>query len=140
MRTPSTVARELEESEEPEIPAVRRLGSAAVFLLQTVASWSSGELSSPLVAAPDDAIPGVGQSHDALDEADDFQPAVTLIGGNLPGSAALAQQTIGREDAGRFSPSTDEPDHQAGDPGGDRGSIGDRGRRGDLARNGSTGR
>jgi hypothetical protein len=99
------VARQLEESQEPEIPAVRRLGSAAVFLLQTVASWSSGELSSPLAPTPDDAMPGAGQPQDVLDEADDFQPAVTLIGGNLPGSAALAQQTIGRDGAGRFSPS-----------------------------------
>jgi hypothetical protein len=99
------VARELEASDKSALPAVRRLGSAAVFLIQTVATWNSGELISPPVPSADEDHPGQDRATDALDEADDFQPAVTLIGGNLPGSAALAQQTIGRADAGRFSTS-----------------------------------
>jgi hypothetical protein len=98
------VARLLEKTEDRAVPAVRRLGGAAVFLLQTIALWSSGELGAPR-ADDDDRETHGGSSGDALDEADDFEPVVTLVGGNLPGSAALAQQTIGRKNAGRFSPS-----------------------------------
>ncbi len=98
------VARELEKTDDCAVPAVRRLGTAAVFLLRTVALWSSGELSTPW--PPGDHLQDEpGSPGDPLDETDDFQPVVTLVGGNLPGSAALAQQTIARENAGRFSPS-----------------------------------
>lgn len=69
-----------------EVPALRRTSTAATFLLDTVARWDSGELSS---AAAADASP------DPLD-ADDFEPAVTLVQGNLPGTAVLAQQALER--------------------------------------------
>ena len=88
-------ARQIDASDEGTVPAVRRVGSACLFLLETVRRWDTGELSRPLVQ------PG----EDVLDEEDDFEPVVTLVGGNLPGSALLAQQTIGRQDASRFSPS-----------------------------------
>ncbi|SDP39184.1 Fusaric acid resistance protein-like [Nakamurella panacisegetis] len=88
-------ARQIDSSDEGTVPAVRRLGSACLFLLDTVGRWDSGEL-----RAPDRAV-----HVDPLDEEDGFEPVVALIGGNLPGSAVLAQQSIGRTDASRFSPS-----------------------------------
>ena len=48
---------------------------------------------------------GDGQDPDPLDEDDDFETVVTLVSGNLPGSAALAEKSIGRENARRLSPS-----------------------------------
>ncbi len=79
---------------------VHEIAEAALQLLDTVAIWDSGALSDPATAATDS-----DQRADVLDEEDDFEPVVTLIGGNLPGSAAVAQQMIARKDAGRFSPS-----------------------------------
>ncbi len=98
------VARQLEKTEHCDVAAVRRLGSAAIFLLQTVELWSSGELSTPSAGVQAEYA-GADSVPDPLDEAEDFEPVINLVGGNLPGSAALAQQTIGRENAGRFSPS-----------------------------------
>ncbi|GGM13253.1 FUSC family protein [Nakamurella endophytica] len=71
--------------------AARRLGAAAGLLLHTVHRWDTGDW-----AVPDE---------DRWDDEDQFEPVVTLIGGNLPGSAALAAQSVIRQDAGRFSPS-----------------------------------
>ena len=104
---------------------LRRLGTAAVFLLETVALWQFGELgalpagqlrmSEPTgeegrVAdvsehGQEPRSPAGRPPADALDEEDDFEPAVALVGGNLPGSAALAQQTLLKAGAGRFSAS-----------------------------------
>lgn len=97
-----TAARQLESPTQPG--TVRRLASAAAFLLETVELWRSGDLTAslgPLDAQPADGAPA---GHDVLDEDDGFEPAVTLVGGNLPGSAALAQQTLDVE-GGRFSTS-----------------------------------
>lgn len=88
-------ARELERA-PGQHPVVRRMATAAAFLLETVAVWRNGEL-----VATDPTDPAVSQ--DVLDEDDAFEPAVTLIGGSLPGSAALAQQTLDNTDAGRFA-------------------------------------
>ena len=88
-------AHRIDSSDEGTVPAVRRLGSACLFLLQTVRRWDNGDMRDP----------GAEPGSDLLDEEDDFEPVVALIGGNLPGSAVLAQQTIGRQDAARFSPS-----------------------------------
>lgn len=90
------------ESAPAQPPAVRRLASAAAFLLETVELWQSGDLTAGREpGTPDrDELP---QGADALDEDDEFEPAVTLIGGNLPGSAALAQQTLTDDDARRFA-------------------------------------
>ena len=92
-------AREL-ESTPAQHTTVRRLATAAIFLLETVELWRSGEL---ITSAHDPGPAGPGASPsgpDALDEEDEFEPAVTLIGGNLPGSAALAQQTLDTEAPG----------------------------------------
>ena len=93
--TAEQAAHRIDTSDEGTVPAVRRLGSACLFLLETVRRWDTGELRQPDPEA----------TSDPLDEEDDFQTVVTLIGGNLPGSAVLAQQSIGRTDAHRFSPS-----------------------------------
>ncbi len=76
---------------------VQRLGSAALFLLETVAAWDVGSLTEPAPA---------GAGRDPLDAGDDdFEPAVTLVGGALPGTAKLAERSLDQADAGRFSPS-----------------------------------
>ncbi len=98
-----SAARRLEAADDAAGAAARRLGSAAVFLLETVERWDSGELGLPHPAGADGRA-AVGPGGDLLDDDDDFEPVVTLIGGNLPGSAALAQQAIGREHSGRLSP------------------------------------
>lgn len=69
-----------------DVSALRRTSVAAAFLLDTVDRWDSGELSSAVAA---------GSSPDPLDAAD-FEPAVTLVQGNLPGTAVLAQQALDR--------------------------------------------
>ena len=94
---PALAAARRLEATAGQPPAVRRLATAAGFLLETVELWRNGELT----AADPDRIATAG-AEDALDEDDGFEPAVTLIGGNLPGSAALAQQTLDNVDAGRF--------------------------------------
>ena len=71
---------------DADVPAMRRMSLAATFLLDTVARWDSGALSA--MAAPD-------TSPDPLDEAE-FDTAVTLVQGNLPGTAVLAQQALDR--------------------------------------------
>ena len=93
-----SAAEQIDLTDESNVPAVRRLASAALFLLETVRRWDSGELRSPAPAGTDGPA-------DILDEDEGFEPVVNLIGGNLPGSALLAQQTIERVDAGRWSPS-----------------------------------
>lgn len=90
-------ARQIDLTDESNVPGVRRLASACLFLLETVRRWDSGEVRTPV-------DPGA-RTADILDEDEGFEPVVTLIGGNLPGSALLAQQTIERPDAGRWSPS-----------------------------------
>lgn len=81
---------------------VRRLGRAAGVLLATVSSWDTGDWDDPDRAF--DARFGSESNWDDEDsENGEFAPVVTLVGGNLPGSAALAAQTISREDAGRWS-------------------------------------
>ncbi|MTD13290.1 hypothetical protein GIS00_04920 [Nakamurella sp. YIM 132087] len=74
-----------------ETPAVRRLSGAAGFLLDAVQQWDSGEVLR-------------GDPGDRLDDGD-FEPVITLVGGNLPGSAALAERTLDRDGAPRFGPS-----------------------------------
>ncbi|WP_170315534.1 FUSC family protein [Nakamurella deserti] len=91
------VAHALAAPDGRDVPALRRLGSAALFLLDTVGAWDSGALTDP---ARTDGSP------DPLDvEEDDFEPAVTLVGGALPGSASLAERSLDQPDAARFAPS-----------------------------------
>jgi hypothetical protein len=94
--TAVTAARQIDLTDESNVPGVRRLASASLFLLETVRRWDSGELRAPAGSSET-------SDTDILDEG--FEAVVNLVGGNLPGSAVLAQQTIGRADAGRWSPS-----------------------------------
>lgn len=80
--------------------AVRRLVWAAEDLLQLVKRWDTGEL--------EDAAGWAVNADDPLDVAEiPFESVVTLFGGNLPGSAAVAS-TVGERtaDRSRWSPST----------------------------------
>ncbi|MEP6979506.1 MAG: FUSC family protein [Nakamurella sp.] len=101
--TAERVARGLDVPASAAVPGLRRLGNAAVFLLDTIALWDTGALVGPadptLDADPLDA--------DVTDTArrDAFEPAVTLVGGALPGSARLAERSLDQGAAGRFSPS-----------------------------------
>ncbi|MET3806171.1 hypothetical protein ABIB25_003180 [Nakamurella sp. UYEF19] len=101
--TAIVMARRLQSVEDSPLAAVPRLGAAAVFLLDTVAAWDDGGLGRSTTATDRDG-PRLDGSRDPLDE-DEFEEVVTLVGGNLPGSAALAQQTLTRPDAHRLSPS-----------------------------------
>lgn len=71
---------------------VRRLRNAALLLLDTVDQWASGALLEPATESTDD-------DNDAADATYDFEPVVTLMGGNLPGSVAVATRAVaGDED------------------------------------------
>lgn len=113
--TADRVARGLEVPASATVPGLRRLGSAALFLLDTVALWDTGALVAPADPAADNSDPlddedvpdpraAAAARHDT-DPHDTFEPAVTLVGGALPGSAKLAEKSLGQADAGRFSPS-----------------------------------
>jgi uncharacterized membrane protein YccC len=78
----------------PAAAAVRRLAGATEFVLDTVEDYDSGGLRAELP----------GASADPLDDEDDFEPVVTLVNGGLPGTAALAEQSLGGATARRFSP------------------------------------
>jgi uncharacterized membrane protein YccC len=111
--------KELQAVDHCHLPAVNRLTSASIFLLDTINSWDAGQLDTrpePAGPATDRASDGAAGSgtgaaardeHDTdpLDEDDDFETVVTLVSGNLPGTAALAEKSIGRENARRLSPS-----------------------------------
>ncbi|MEO3935317.1 FUSC family protein [Dermatophilaceae bacterium Soc4.6] len=84
-------ARALQSHGHEGVVPARRLGAAAVLLLETV-----DELDHPALR-PD-------RSDEVLDDPQ-FEPVVTLFSGNLPGSAPLAEQTHAREGARRWSPS-----------------------------------
>ncbi|MDQ2758065.1 MAG: FUSC family protein, partial [Actinomycetota bacterium] len=89
-------ARALQSHGHAGIAPARRLGAAAVLLLETVDEWDHPAL------RPD-------RRDEVLDEQDDeepqFEQVVTLFSGNLPGSAPLAEQTHVRDGASRWSPS-----------------------------------
>ncbi|MEP6562514.1 MAG: FUSC family protein [Nakamurella sp.] len=119
-RTALKALKELEGVCYRRVPAVQRLISGAAFLLDIINQWDTGRLSALRGAAdrPDldrespgavgpETSPGVRheQETDPLDEGDDFETVVTLVSGNLPGSAALAEKSIGRENARWLSPS-----------------------------------
>lgn len=87
----------------------RRVGAAAGFIVETVRRWDSP----PAWASTSTgrAAHGAGpEPLDLLDEPDEpedveqFEAVVTLTGGNLPGSAALAARAVTRADAPRWSP------------------------------------
>ena len=111
---------ELEALGHCHVPAVKRLTGAAMFLLDVINSWDAGELGAqhgelhrPSTDSDSDGSADSGsggtvidqQNPDPLDEDDDFETVVTLISGNLPGTAALAEKSIGRENPRRLSPS-----------------------------------
>lgn len=119
-RTALKAVNRLEGVDHCHVPAVQRLASGATFLLDTINRWDAGQLGDGRGAPvrpgvdrdPDDSVgSGTGpdardkQETDPLDEDDDFETVVTLIGGNLPGSAALAEKSISRENARWLSPS-----------------------------------
>lgn len=87
-------ARELQATGHHGIPAARRLGAAAILLLETIDQWDHPAL------RPD-------HTDEALEEGneDDFDAVVTLFSGNLPGSAGLAAMTLDVETSRRWSPS-----------------------------------
>lgn len=103
-------ARRLQSMPDAAVPAAGRLAAAAVFLQQTLDSRPTDQRQpvDQLEAAPDPGDLGDG---DGVGVApgdpgdDDFEPAVTLANGNLPGSAAVAKQTLGKPTGGRFSSS-----------------------------------
>ena len=83
--------------EKPD--GVARLAVAALLLIGTVERWTSGGLTEDSTGRP---APGT----DPLDDTDEFESVVTLVSGNLPGSAVFAQQAISRRMSGRLSPSS----------------------------------
>lgn len=94
----------LRQPDRSVVPAARRLGAAAAFLLTTVERWTSGRL----VTAPERLERDGGDEEEQELETfrdDGFEPVVTLLGGNLPGSAALTAEAVSREDAPWWSPS-----------------------------------
>jgi hypothetical protein len=108
--------KELGAVDNCQVRGVKRLASGSVFLLDVINSWDAGQLGAqqgePALApksegSPSGAATADNDEHNAdpLDENDDFETVVTLISGNLPGSAALAEKSIGRENARRLSPS-----------------------------------
>lgn len=90
-------ARQIDLTDRSNVPGVRRLASASLFLLETARRWDSGELRSSAEAG------AAGAAN--LDGESAFEPVTALVGGNLPGSAQLAQQSLERMDAGRWSTS-----------------------------------
>ncbi|MEP6800051.1 MAG: FUSC family protein [Lapillicoccus sp.] len=92
--TALVAAKRLQRTAHQGVPAARRLGAAAVLLLETIDEWDHPAL------RPDPA-------DEVLDDADEavFEPVVTLFSGNLPGSALLAAQTLDGTDARWWSPS-----------------------------------
>ena len=90
-------ARELADHHQP---ALHRLGAAAILLLDTVQEWDDG-----LVLGDDGSEAGGENGSDEFEEDDLFAPVVTLVGGNLPGSAQLAEASLFRAGSSRFAPS-----------------------------------
>jgi len=89
-----SAARKIDLTDDSNVPGVRRLASAALFLLETVRRWDSGEVRTR-------PKPGAV----SLDEGQGFEPVVNLISGRLPGSAMLAQLSLGPVETHRWSPS-----------------------------------
>ena len=89
---PAKAHRRAQELADHHLPALHRLGAAAVLLLDTVQEWDDG-----LVLR--DGGP------DEFEEDDPFAPVVTLVAGNLPGSAQLAEASLSRPGSARFAPS-----------------------------------
>ena len=87
-------ATQLQATGHHGIPAARRLGAAAILLLETIDQWDHPAL------RPD-------RTDEALEEGSDseFDTVVTLFSGNLPGSAGLAALTLDVETSRRWSPS-----------------------------------
>lgn len=75
-----------------DLPAVRRLVAGGMQLVEASDAWQSGRLG--------DQQPGTG---DATDDAD-YEQVVSLIGDNLPGTAALAGEAVSSTTAHWWSP------------------------------------
>ena len=96
----------------------RRVGAAAGYIVETVRQWdsptgwastSTGRPAHGAVAEPLDLLDEPHEPHepdgsDGSEVAEEFEAVVTLTGGNLPGSAALAARAVTRADASRWSP------------------------------------
>ena len=89
-------ARELQATGHCGIPPARRLGAAAVLLLETIDQWDHPALRPDRT---DEAL------EDSGEQEADFDAVVTLFSGNLPGSAGLAALTLDPETSRRWSPS-----------------------------------
>ncbi len=90
----------------------RRVGAAAGFIVETVRQWdsppawastSTGRAAHGAVAEPLDLLDEPDEP-DGSEGVEAFEAVVTLTGGNLPGSAALAARAVTRADAPRWSP------------------------------------
>lgn len=103
----TTAAQRLAGSGSEGVVAARSLGRAAGFLLETVRRWDSGELLAPSRAegaADGDAEATEEEGALRAFRGEEFEPVVTLFSGNLPGTAALAEEAVAREDAPWWHP------------------------------------
>lgn len=85
---------------------LRRLARATDYLLHTFEEWNSGRI----LAATVDPTPRSEESHEAADALTGFQPAafepvVTLMNQNLPGTTPSATRAVVDQDAAWWSPS-----------------------------------